>query len=154
MRNILQQHSDCMYLLSKKYKQESILKRWTYSEKTCLQQDRMSHFGLLTLSLVLCSLSQAAASEVYYITANSTDHCTVEPCLTLSQFAANSNHYLHSDNTTLVFLPGTHYLNTVDLTPSNVRGQLCNEVWELNSTNQMYKWLKYTFQSITVYSHH
>ena len=78
----------------------------------------MSHFSLLALSLVLCSLSQAAG-EVYYITANSTNLCTVQPCLTLSQFAAISSHYLHS-NTTLVFLPGTHYLSSINLTLSNV----------------------------------
>ena len=75
--------------------------------------------SLLTLSLlVLCSLNQAA-SEVYYITANSAAPCTVQPCLTLSQFAANSSHSLHS-NTTLVFLPGTHHLSNVNLTLSNV----------------------------------
>ena len=72
--------------------------------------------SLLTLSLLtLCSLNQTA-SEVYYITAKSADPCTVQPCLTLSQFAANLSHSLHS-NTTLVFLPGTHHLN---LTLSNV----------------------------------
>ncbi|MCG8624643.1 MAG: hypothetical protein MJE68_21940, partial [Proteobacteria bacterium] len=65
----------------------------------------MRLLGLFILSLILCSLNRTlAASEVYYIRAtNSTDLCTVQPCLTLSQFAANSSHYLHS-NTTLVFL--------------------------------------------------
>ena len=77
----------------------------------------MTVFHILTLSLVLCSLNQAS-SDVYYITTNSTDACTGS-CLTVSQFAANSGHYLHS-NTTLVFLPGTHYLDTVNLTLSNV----------------------------------
>ena len=77
----------------------------------------MTHFVLLTLLLILCSLNQAA-SEVYFITTNSSDLCTVQPYLILSQFAANSSHYLHS-NTTLVFLPGTHYLSTV-LTLTNV----------------------------------
>ena len=72
---------------------------------------------LVTLSLILCSLNQAA-SEVYYITTNSTDLCTMQPCLTLSQFAANSSHSLHS-NTTLVFLPGIHHLSKVNLTFSN-----------------------------------
>ena len=43
----------------------------------------------------------------------------MQPCLTLSQFAANSSHYLHS-NTTLIFLPGTHYLSIANLTLSNV----------------------------------
>ena len=42
----------------------------------------------------------------------------MQPCLTLSQFAANSSHSLHS-NTTLVFLPGTHHLSNVNLTLSN-----------------------------------
>ena len=75
--------------------------------------------SLLTLSLlVLCSLNQAA-SEVYYITTNSTDLRTVQPYLTLSLFATNSSHYLHS-NTTLVFLPGIHHLSNVNLTLSNV----------------------------------
>ena len=73
--------------------------------------------NLLTLSLILCSLNQAA-SEVYNITTNPSDHCTVQPCLTLSQFATNSSHSLHS-NTTLVFLPGIHHLSNVNLTLSN-----------------------------------
>ena len=79
----------------------------------------MSHCRLLTLLAVLCSLT-LAASEVYYITANSSDLCTMQPCLTLTQFAANLSRYLHSDNTTLVFLPGTHHLSNVNLTLTNV----------------------------------
>ena len=55
--------------------------------------------------------------EVYRITTNSSQLCAL-PCLTLSQFAANSGHYLKS-NTTLVFLPGRHYL-TVKLTVSGI----------------------------------
>ena len=85
------------------------------SNQTC--KFAMTHCCLLTLSLFFCSLNQAA-SEVYYITPNSTDHCTVQPCLTLYQFVTNSSRYLHS-NTTLVFLPRTHYFE-VDLTVSNV----------------------------------
>ena len=74
----------------------------------------MIHLGLFAL-VILCSLNQAA-SEVYHMSA---DLCTAPlPCLSLTQFAANSSGYLHS-NTTLVFLPGTHYL-TVRLTVSNV----------------------------------
>ena len=78
----------------------------------------MACFGLLTVLLILCSVNQAT-SEVYYITIQSTDLCATHTCLTLSQFAANSTHYLHS-NTTLVFPPGTHYLSKVNLTLSNV----------------------------------
>ena len=77
----------------------------------------MTHLGLLTLLVIVCSPNQAA-NEVYYITTNSFDLCTVQPCLTLSQFA-NSSHYLRS-NTTLVFLPGTHYLSSINLALSNV----------------------------------
>ena len=72
----------------------------------------LSKFGLFTIYIAvffLCSLKQTN-SEVQYITRNSTDLCSVQPCLTLSQFAANSSRSLHS-NMTLVFLPGTHYLN-------------------------------------------
>ena len=76
----------------------------------------MTHIILFTLLVILCSLNHAA-SEVYYI--NSSNFCTVQPCLSLSQFAANSSHYLHS-NTTLVFLPGTHYLSTDNLMLSNM----------------------------------
>ena len=80
----------------------------------------MGHFGHLMLLAVLCSLNRVTG-EVYYITVNSNDHCTVQPhCLTLSQFAANLSRYLHSDNTTLVFLPGTHHLSNVNLILSNV----------------------------------
>ena len=73
----------------------------------------------LYVVFILCSLNQAA-SEVFHITTNSesTDLCT-EPCLTLSKFAANSSHYLHP-NTTLIFLPGTHYLNASNLTLTGV----------------------------------
>ena len=76
----------------------------------------MDHFGIFILLIVLCSSTHQAASEIYYITPNL---CSVQPCITLFQFAANSGHYLHS-NTSLVFLPGTHHLSTVNLTLSNL----------------------------------
>ena len=82
--------------------------------------------GVLTVYIavfLLCSLKQTN-SKVYHITTNSMDLCTVQPCLTLSQFAANSSHYLHT-NTTLVFFPGTHYLN-VKLTISNQNSLIVN----------------------------
>ena len=78
----------------------------------------MTNFSLLTLSFVFCSLNQAA-SEAYYITTNTTNICTGQPCLTLLQFTANLSHYLHSI-TTLVFLPGTHYFSSVSLALSNL----------------------------------
>ena len=96
----------------------------------------MSYVGFsVTLLFVLTCLNKAAAAsdhEIYYIvTANSLDRCTdsVQTCLTLSQIAANLSHLqlLHR-NTTLIFLPGTHYLSSIDLTFSDFDRQLCNEV--------------------------
>ena len=51
------------------------------------------------------------SSEVYYITPSPNDSCTEEPCLTLSQLAANSSVYFNS-NTTLLFSSGNHFLDT------------------------------------------
>ena len=71
----------------------------------------MAHYAHLTFLFVLLSLNPAA-SEVYYITTTLMDQSCPGLCLTLSQFAMNSSFYLDS-NTTLIFLPGMHYLNTV-----------------------------------------
>ena len=60
--------------------------------------------------LLFYSLHQVA-SETYYIRANSTDLC-IPPCLTLSEFVANSSHLLNSySNIILIFNHGIHYLN-------------------------------------------
>ena len=85
----------------------------------------MNHLCLsMTLLAVLCSnysQNQVLASEVYrhIMTANSSDFCTVQPCLTLSQFAAQ-NVYHSSNRIRLIFLPGTHYLSKINLTLSNM----------------------------------
>lgn len=73
-------------------------------------------FGRLVF--FLCALNQAS-SNIYNITTNSTptDLCRAS-CLTLSEFVIRRNDYLHSD-TTLVFLPGEHYL-TVNVSVSNI----------------------------------
>ena len=76
----------------------------------------MSNFALLT-ALFLCSLNRAA-SDVYHIATDLNDDLCIASCLTLSQFATNSSYHLHS-NTTLIFLPGTHYL-TVNLKLSHM----------------------------------
>ena len=81
----------------------------------------MVHFRLLTLLVILGLFSQnRALSEVYHIIPNPSNHCATQPCLTLSQFAANSSHYLHS-NTTLDFLPGIHNLSKIILMLVNVK---------------------------------
>ena len=83
----------------------------------------MTRFFVLSMTLlvILCSSINQAASEVYYIETNS-HHCgTMHPCLTLSQFAANSSHSLHSNTTvTLIFFPGIHNLS-YNLMVSNVK---------------------------------
>ena len=50
-------------------------------------------------------------SEEYYIIPSPSDQCTTEHCLTLTQFAVNSSYYLTSD-TTLIFAPGNHSLES------------------------------------------
>ena len=85
----------------------------------------MTHFfGLsMTLLVILCSsLNQAASNlEVYYIKTNLHRCGTMHPCLTLSQFAANSSHSLHSNTTViLIFFPGAHHLSN-NLMVSNVK---------------------------------
>ena len=108
-------------------------------------QYQRSHTAGIVLSLVfiLCSLNQLAAGNTYYITATSTDLCTGrKSCLTLSQFAANSSDYLQSNNT-LVFLPGTHYLNEVNLSVSSVdnfvmKSDTVNSTVNIMCTNHSY----------------
>ena len=58
------------------------------------------------LAFCLCG-----ASQFYYITSSQSDPCPEQPCLTLSQFAANSSKYAGQD-TTMAFLPGTHKLDS------------------------------------------
>ena len=88
----------------------------------------MTRFFVLSMTLlvILFSSLNQAASEVYYIETNS-QHCgTMHPCLTLSQFAANSSHSLHSNTTvTLIFFPGIHNLS-YNLMVSNVKSFTMN----------------------------
>ena len=72
---------------------------------------------LTIFTLIVFSLYQATTGEVYSIKATSADLCDV-PCLTLSQFIANTK-INHSD-ITMIFLPGTHYLD-VDFSPTYLR---------------------------------
>ena len=95
--------------------------------------------------IVIYSLNQLAASEITYSITPDHDLCTVtvpQPCLSLSQFAANANDYLRS-NTTLVFLPGIHYLSVI-LTVSSVEYfSMCTEsltsVVQVVCTNTLFR---------------
>ena len=57
-------------------------------------------------------------ATLLHIIPSSSNPCPVELCLTLSQFAANTSHYLDS-NTTLILQPGNHDLKT-ELVVANV----------------------------------
>ena len=78
-------------------------------------------YSFLQLVFFICSLNDAAGKVYNIITiSNPADLCSATPCLTLSTLATRWNYYvLDYSNTTLVFLPGTHYL-TVNVSVSNV----------------------------------
>ena len=63
----------------------------------------------LLLYLLLFQLS--TADSVLYVTPSPLVPCPAEPCHTLSEYAHNVSHYFTS-NTTLIFLSGTHELDT------------------------------------------
>ena len=88
--------------------------KYNYSWK---EDNIMAHqIKYFSLVFLLSSLN-LAASEVYHIRTNSTSHkLRTAPCVTLSEFTTNFSYRYF--NTTLVFLPGIHYL-TVNLSISN-----------------------------------
>ena len=71
----------------------------------------MSKIKLLLLIIDLVLIHTVDSSNVYHITPSPTAWCPGESCLTLSILAANSSDYLDS-NTTLVFLEGSHTLDS------------------------------------------
>ena len=77
---------------------------------------------LLVTDLILVHAAAVDSSNVHYITPSPTTQCPGEFCLTLSTLAANSSEYIDS-NTTLVFLEGSHTLNS-ELVVSNINGSL------------------------------
>ena len=67
------------------------------------------------LILFMQAYANFASCKVYYIASSLSASCPQEHCLTLSQFAASSNHYLGNDpniHATLFLLPGNHSLDT------------------------------------------
>ena len=89
----------------------------------------MSNFSLF---LVLGYLDLIECEVMYYITPSPSDPCLEKPCLTLSQFATNTSKYLDS-NTTMIFLPGNHNLDT-NLTVAKVESFMILS----NSTSMVY----------------
>ena len=64
---------------------------------------------LLTLVLLMVGAVSAQSNVHYHITPSPDIPCPINPCLTLSQFAANSSNY--TGHVSLIFLPGNHTLN-------------------------------------------
>ena len=64
---------------------------------------------LLTLLILLVGAVSAQSEVHHYITPSPDIPCPSDPCLTLSQFADNSNNYTRYIS--LIFLPGNHSLN-------------------------------------------
>ena len=73
---------------------------------------KMSHNTLSFIwNLQLLFLVYSAYSQVnYYITPSLNVHCPEDPCLTLTQFAADSR-ISYEANLSLSFLPGNHSLD-------------------------------------------
>ena len=76
---------------------------------------QLCHDILFTLVIAVMHLNISSSSPgeetTLYITPSSSIQCHAEPCLTLSKLALNSSSWL-SSNTTLIFLGGTHTLDT------------------------------------------
>ena len=66
---------------------------------------------LVSLMLYLLFLQLSIADSVLYVRPSPLVPCPAEPCHTLSDYAHNVSHYFTS-NTTLIFLSGTHELDT------------------------------------------
>ena len=67
---------------------------------------------LVPVSLMYLLLFQLSIADSFlYVTPSPLVPCPAEPCHTLSEYAHNVSHYFTS-NTTLIFLSGTHELDT------------------------------------------
>ena len=63
--------------------------------------------------LIVSTLSLCGATEYYVRPSEPTNtSCPAQPCLTLNEYASNSEHYFTSSNIVFKFLPGTHLVNT------------------------------------------
>ena len=74
-------------------------------------------FVATLLPLLVCFTTHSDHTT-HYVKPTANTLCPADPCLTLSEYAKQTHHYLTS-NTTLVFLPGDHVLS-VNFTVENV----------------------------------
>ena len=72
----------------------------------------MAHPTYSLLALWLVIMSVCSAQSTYYVKPNPDIVCPTAPCLTLSQCVEWANDHLFPSNTTLVFLPGDHSLES------------------------------------------
>ena len=70
--------------------------------------------GVFLLAVIQTSLPSARAHNTYYVKPTNDTQCPGEPCLTLSQYIQESGKYFIS-NTTMLFLPGEHQLDSTFL---------------------------------------
>ena len=70
--------------------------------------------GIFLLAVIQTSLPSARAHNTYYVKPTNDTQCPGEPCLTLSQYIQESGKYFIS-NTTMLFLPGEHELDSTFL---------------------------------------
>ena len=70
--------------------------------------------GVFLLAVLQTSLLSAHANNTYYVKPTNDTQCPGEPCLTLSQYIQESGRYFVS-NTTMLFLPGEHQLDSTFL---------------------------------------
>ena len=78
----------------------------------------MSPVPVFVPLLLILHTTTAASSTVLYVTPTPETPCPAKPCHTLSQYAHNVSEYITTD-TTFVFLPGDHSLDT-DFNISNI----------------------------------
>ena len=72
--------------------------------------------GILVVTLVLF-MSLSSALNIY-VKPTADTPCPTEPCLTLNRYAQEFDHF-RSSNTTMILLPGEHYLDT-DMEVANI----------------------------------
>ena len=98
----------------------------------------MASFTVLVAVLIINTLSYCSAESVYCVTLTATS-CSSCPhnstnCATLSEYAQEVELYFTS-NTTMVFLPGDHTLDT-NITVANVaRLTMCGEFFQGNGAS-------------------
>ena len=94
----------------------STIDTWKYIHiskyiETCKIMDVKIELVPVFLMLYLLLFQLSIADSVLYVRPSPLVPCPAEPCHTLSEYAHNVSHYFTS-NTTLIFLSGTHELDT------------------------------------------